>query len=425
MRTKVLFFIIAILVVGIGCEEVAENTPAELQLPRQQESKLYRAVLDGNIATVKELIKAGEKVDKESLQLAAQNGHIDIVKELIKTGAPVDNGKSIELAAQNAHHDIVKELITAGTPVTLKALDIAQEKLRKEVKTEGAQESLAREVVTALQGVIITVTGGNNNTDLALGWKPSTDISIKGVVIRGKPPTITIERGNTQSTFRFDTGLHFERGKKYGIGVWLYKDADTALSRKYGAFKVYTPLPFIVGEAAAQAEAVKLSWTPSSNTSVTGYKIQQIVYSNTTDIAVNGRSTASHTITGLTAGREHRFTIFTVAEGKEVQLGTVRVTPRRDAPPNLAVRQSGNSAILTWDAPSYFVNDPLVEYSLDSYNIHMNGKLLISVKERTYTVTGMTTGTAYTFTITATLGSSRKYGDRTSVHSAPVTITIN
>lgn len=95
---------------------------------------LHRAVAEGNLARVKELITAGDNINahapqkvffsKTPLHYAAEFAHVEIVKILIASGANVNepdcNGDTpLHYAATNGNLDIVQILIFAGARITM------------------------------------------------------------------------------------------------------------------------------------------------------------------------------------------------------------------------------------------------------------------------------------------------------------------
>lgn len=89
---------------------------------------LIQAAKNGHANVVIELIKAGANVNQSTdlgytaLIEAATQGHVDVVKELIKAGANVNQSTSMGdtpliKAAENDHADVVRELIKAGANV--------------------------------------------------------------------------------------------------------------------------------------------------------------------------------------------------------------------------------------------------------------------------------------------------------------------
>lgn len=75
---------------------------------------LIRAVLIGNLESLKELIKAGADINREcndetALMVAARRGYLEIVKELINAGANVNH--SNEYASEYGYTDCAELLL--------------------------------------------------------------------------------------------------------------------------------------------------------------------------------------------------------------------------------------------------------------------------------------------------------------------------
>lgn len=101
--------------------EIVQGTIKYVTFARSEEDKaLIKAIENGQLDVVKELIKAGANIniwgnDRITLlELAASNGNFGIVQELIKAGASV-NDSSLLFGID--YIDIVKELIKAGANI--------------------------------------------------------------------------------------------------------------------------------------------------------------------------------------------------------------------------------------------------------------------------------------------------------------------
>ena len=143
---------------------------------------------------------------------------------------------------------------------------------------------------------------------------------------------------------------------------------------------------------AGQGQAV-LTWTVSSETTVTSYKIRQTVDNETTDISVNGRQSAKYIVKGLTGGKTYTFTIAAVAGGTEsVESEAVTVTPTVALiAPVLKAAAGVEQVKLSWDSVS----------GATSYKVYQNGSPLVNVNGTSHTVTGLKAGVSYLFTVSA------------------------
>jgi hypothetical protein len=165
--------------------------------------------------------------------------------------------------------------------------------------------------------------------------------------VDGTETEIAVSGRTTAS--RTVTGL--TAGKSHSFTIAAV--AGSTESTQSSAVTATPTLPAVSNFAAAAGVAqVALSWTASTTTGVTGYTIRQTVDGTETEIAVSGRTTASRTVTGLTAGKLHSFTIAAVAGTAEsTQSTAVTATPIVPPPPqNVRATAGINRVTLTWTA---------------------------------------------------------------------------
>ena len=149
---------------------------------------------------------------------------------------------------------------------------------------------------------------------------------------------------------------------------------------------------------------VTLSWTNPANNTITKYQYRRKTdtgtYGSWTDIPNSGDTTTSYTVTGLTNGTEYTFGVRAVNAGGNGAASTVTATPAPvpAAPTNLEAEVRDRRIGLTWDDPGDSTIDEY-EYSTDGGSFSV-----ISGSDDTttsYTVTGLTNGTQYTFAVRA------------------------
>ena len=158
---------------------------------------------------------------------------------------------------------------------------------------------------------------------------------------------------------------------------------------------------------------VTLAWTASSNTSVAGYKIRQTVEGTTTDIAIAGRSTASHTITGLTAGTEYSFTISAVTGSTEsAQSAPVTATPTAQQPVTPPAQQPAQQPVTPPAAPEVTATPADGQVTLSwtavagatSYKVYQgssDNEVQNITEGTTAVITGLTNDQTYSFWVAA------------------------
>ena len=156
--------------------------------------------------------------------------------------------------------------------------------------------------------------------------------------------------------------------------------------------------------AAPDDGQVTLSWANPANNTITKYQYRRKTdtgtYSSWTDIPNSGDTTTSYTVTSLTNGTEYTFGVRAVNAGGNGAESTVTATPALapTAPTNLEAEVGDRRIGLTWDDPGDSTIDEY-EYSTDGGSFSV-----ISGSDDTttsYTVTGLTNGTQYTFAVRA------------------------
>ena len=157
--------------------------------------------------------------------------------------------------------------------------------------------------------------------------------------------------------------------------------------------------PAGLAATASSSSQINLSWTASTdNTAVTGYKI----YRNGTYAAT--ATTTSYTDTGLTSSTSYSYKVSAVdAAGNEstqsaTASATTKAAPDTTAPSIPAgLSASATSATqinLAWAAATDNVG-------VTGYKIYRGGTYLTTVTGTTYTNTGLTASTAYTYKVSA------------------------
>ncbi|MEH1167745.1 putative Ig domain-containing protein [Micromonospora sp. CPCC 205539] len=189
---------------------------------------------------------------------------------------------------------------------------------------------------------------------------------------------------------------------------------------------VYTDVPAtpVAPTATAGLASATVTWTaPASNGSpITSYIVTPIRNGVAQTPITYDASTTSRVISGLTVGASYTFTVAAVNS-----IGTSATSPASTAvvpyavpgAPTITAASAGDSsATLTWTAPNAN-SSPITSYVVTPYigGVAQTPQTFASAAT-TQTVTGLTPGTAYTFTVTA-----RNAGGAgpPSAQSAPVT----
>jgi len=171
---------------------------------------------------------------------------------------------------------------------------------------------------------------------------------------------------------------------------------------------------------------VALSWTAPSDdggAAITGYLVTPSI-GGVAQTPISFSSTATtETVTGLTNGTEYTFTVVAIngAGDSPASAASAPITPATvPTAPSGVTGQSDDSAVtLSWTAPADEGGAPITGYQvIPSIGGVAQSPTSFSSTATTETVTGLTNGTDYTFTVVAINGA----GDSpASVASAPIT----
>jgi fibronectin type 3 domain-containing protein len=212
------------------------------------------------------------------------------------------------------------------------------------------------------------------------------------------------------STTYTDTGL--TNGTTYTYYIVAFKQNSPA-SAASGSVTATPQAPTAgtpTGLAAAAGDAqVALTWNASAG--ATSYQILR----GGTQIGTS--TTASYTDTGLTNGTAYSYSVKAVINGSATTASTsVSATPVAAAPtaPTGLTATVGSAQIgLTWTAPA----------GADKYSVYRNGTLLASVTTASYTDTGLTNGTTYSYYVVAFKQNSAASTASATITATPVAAT--
>ena len=240
-----------------------------------------------------------------------------------------------------------------------------------------------------------------------LTWNKSENAKSYTVYQDGK----AIKTGLTDTKFTV-TGL--TNGTKYTFTVTATADKESAKSAEATATPVKPAAPEVTPDAPAGLKAAagdgqaELTWDKVENAkSYTVYQDGKSIKAGLTD--------TKFTVTGLTNGTKYIFTVTATADKESAQSAEAAVTPAKAevpevtpaAPTGLKATVGDGKVELTWDKVK----------NAKSYTVYQDGKFIkTGLTDTKFTVTGLTNGTKYTFTVTAT-------ADKESAKSAAVEVT--
>ena len=246
------------------------------------------------------------------------------------------------------------------------------------------------------------LTGTSTTNTATLNWlAPSTGGSaILGYKIYDSSGNIYDSSGNIS----IDTGLIYTTGPSVrtfivpglsqGVTYTFTLNAANSAGNSLGATISITPgapgtptsLTVIPGNASVQ-----LNWlAPANGGTVTGYKISYSGINSTVS-----SSTLTKTITGLTNGNQYTFSVYaTNATGSSLTPAIISATPGLPyAPTGLSAAAGTGSVTLNWSAPSVTGGSSITGYVVTYLTT------TVPVSTTTATLTGLTAGTTYTFTV--------------------------
>ena len=295
--------------------------------------------------------------------------------------------------------------LTAGTTYsfTVKAIDAAG--------NLSAASNAASVTTTALPTGDTTIpttptnlaASGTTQTTTQLTWTASTDnvgiasysVYQNGTYIASATTTAFSVTGLTAST----TYSFTVKGKDAAGNLSITSNTATITTPAVGVDVTPPSTPTNLTASATTQTSTKLSWTASTdNIAVATYS----VYRNGT--YVGAATTTSYTVSGLSANTTYAFTVKgkDAAQNLSAVSNTVNVTTLAvaaadttapTAPTNLAASETTQTtAKLTWTASTDNI-------AVATYSVYKNGTYVTGVTTPTYTVTGLTAGTSYVFTV--------------------------
>ncbi|GAB3443519.1 hypothetical protein GCM10027517_22100 [Phycicoccus ginsengisoli] len=305
---------------------------------------------------------------------------------------------------------------------------------------------------TASGARMATVTFTN---ETASGWQQAT-FSSPVAITAGQVYVVSYYAPNGH--YAADTGyfaasgvdsppLHaLKDGVSGGNGVYKYSAGSTFPTNTYQSEGYYVDVMFTTGATSTAPSAptgvtatagdgsATVSWSAPSDggSAITSYTVTPYVGTTAqTPVSVGGNPPATTaTVTGLTNGTAYTFKVSaTNAIGTGPQSSaTSAVTPTGAAtapstPTGVTAKAGDGSATLTWTAP-YNGGSAITSYTVTPY-VGSTKQAAVTVTGNppatTATVTGLTNGTAYTFTVSATnaLGTSSESSPSAAVTPAP------
>ena len=282
----------------------------------------------------------------------------------------------------------------------------------------------------------VSATGGNGQAIVTWSVPPANGSPITGyrvtpyVASSAQAPT-TVGATTTATV----TGL--SNGTAYTFTVAAINGVGTGLDS--AASNSVTPAgppgtPTSVAASAGDSQATVTWSTPAANGSaITGYRVTPYIGAGAQTATTVGVVTST-VVTGLSNGTGYTFTVAamnSVGFGSESTASSLITPAAAPGAPTAVIATAGNGQVsLAWTAPVSNGGAPITSYSVTPF-IGTSAQTPVGTGSNgtTYTLTGLTNGTAYTFRVaainsvgTGSLSSASNAATPATVPDAPSTV---
>lgn len=248
------------------------------------------------------------------------------------------------------------------------------------------------------------VTAQRGNGSATVSWTPGADggDAITGYTITSNPATTPVTAAGNATSVAFP-GL--TNGTSYTFTVVATNGAGNSPASAPSAPVVPATVPAAPTNVTATAgdASATVSWTASAangGSPITGYKVTSSPGGKTATV---GADATQAVVTDLTNDTAYTFTVVALNDVGESAPSdpSAAVTPKTVmlAPTNVVATRGDGTATVTWTPASANGGTPVTGYVVKSAPGDKTAE--VGPGETTATVTGLTNGTAYTFTVTA------------------------
>ena len=254
-----------------------------------------------------------------------------------------------------------------------------------------------------------------SQTQINLAWVAPTDnggelvtgYKIEEKVGTGTYSVIVAHTGNTNTAYS-RTGLTAGQTYTYRVSAINSVGASNTSNEASATqtLNVVPNAPTGLQAISASPTQINLSWNPPSNNggpSVTNYKIEFRIGSGSYSTLANTAAT-SYSHTGLTTGTTYTYRVSAInSVGTSATSNEASAVPAKTLTPTglTATAVSPTQINLSWIAPSETYGQSITGYKIE--RVIAAGTYVTVVentgKATTYSVTGLTTGTKYTFVV--------------------------
>ena len=237
----------------------------------------------------------------------------------------------------------------------------------------------------------LTATAGYG--EVTLTWEDPLNSNITGYEVSSDGGTNYSLISGSMATTTNHTVTGLSGGTSYTFAVRAEKGAAAMVSE--------TPLfaaPTGLTTTAGYGE-VTLTWDDPDNSNITGYEVSSDGGTNYSLISGSMATTTNHTVTGLSGGTSHTFSVRAVNDLVDGEPSVqVSATPLFAAPTGLQGTAGDEQVTLIWADPD---NNNIRNYQLKINNGDFADILNSDANTISHTATGLTNGTTYTFAVRA------------------------
>ena len=261
-----------------------------------------------------------------------------------------------------------------------------------------------------------------DNQQVILFWtNPGNATIIKYQYSTNGGSSFTDITGSSASTISY-TVIGLTNGTAYTLAIRAVNSTGPGAFSSVTSTPAIPPVPVAPANLSATLDnqQVILFWTNPGNATISKYQYSTNGGSSFTDITGSSASTISYTVTGLTNGTAYTLAIRAVNSTGPGAFSSVTATPSIPpvpaAPANLTATPGNRQVILSWTDPG--------NATITKYRYSKNGGSNFSDNNgsdrdtTSYTVTGLTNGTNYTFALRAVNNSGE--GSFAIVNSTPI-----
>ncbi len=261
--------------------------------------------------------------------------------------------------------------------------------------------------------IIGTATPGN--TTATVNWTAPGNtggIPITGYVVTPYKAGVaqTAQTFNSTATTETVTGLTNLSSYTFTVAAINGIGTGPASAQSNAVTPAAPPGAPTIGTATAGINSATVTWTaPASNggAAILGYVVTPYIGGTAQTAQTFNSTTTTETVTGLTANTTYTFKVAAfnvIGTGNQSAASNSITTPKTVAgAPTIGTATSGNASVsLNWTAPTVTGGAAITGYVVTPYIAGVaQATQTFNSTATTETVTGLTNGTAYTFTVAA------------------------